>query len=143
MSKCRTTSRRRTWQEVSLQRRRSNLRGELSTEQLLASVGSACNPDRLAVAVSRAGLADKEVDQLDSVVQGNLGTTVYLYIVRHCPPVLSNPTTEPSGNLAAGVMSGMVGSTASLAVPCFTVVCNGEVVGSGQVYVRPLRSLQH
>ena len=80
---------------------------------------------------------DKEVDQLDSVVQGNLGTTVYLYIVRHCPPVLSNPTTEPSGNLAAGVMSGMVGSTASLAVPCFTVVCNGEVVGSGQVYVRP------
>ena len=72
MLKCRTTSRRRTWQEVSLQRRRSNLRGELSTEQLLASVGSAFNPDRLAGAVSRAGLADKEVDQLDSVVQDNL-----------------------------------------------------------------------
>ena len=63
-----------------------NLRGELSTEQLLASVGSACNPDRLAGAVSRADPADKVMDQLDSVVQGNLGLTVYLYIVRHCPP---------------------------------------------------------
>ena len=69
-----------------LQRRRSNLREQLNTEQLLASVGSACDPDRLAGAVSRAGLANKVVNQLDSVVQGNLGLTVYLYIVRHCPP---------------------------------------------------------
>ena len=70
--KCHTTSRCRTWQEVSLQRGKSNLQEQLNTEQLLASVGSACDPDRLAGAVSRADPADKVMDQLDSVVQGTL-----------------------------------------------------------------------
>ena len=81
--KCHTTSRCRTWQEVSLQRGKSNLQEQLNTEQLLASVGSACDPDRLAGAVSRADPADKVMDQRGA---GHLGLTMYLYIVRHCPP---------------------------------------------------------
>ena len=99
--KCHTTSRRRTWQEVS-----SSVGGRTcGSSSTQSNCWPASDPDRLAGAVSRAGLANKVVDQLDSVAQGNPGPTVFIYIVRHCPPpVLCNPTTEPGCNLAAGVI---------------------------------------